>query len=90
MLVFLTCFCMIFDFIRRWKLLDFAKLMHSSISFFDIEKHETAISHVSQARTRAAKIGNSLSKDDKVQKLSLQHWLEAIERVIAMDNLHLL
>ncbi|KAE9602383.1 hypothetical protein Lalb_Chr12g0199001 [Lupinus albus] len=78
MLVFLTCFCMIFDFIRRWKLLDFAKLMHSSISFFDIEKHETAISHVSQARTRAAKIGNSLSKDDKVQKLSLQHWLEAV------------
>ncbi|KDP42106.1 hypothetical protein JCGZ_01894 [Jatropha curcas] len=27
-----------------WKLLDFAELKHSSISFFDIEKHETAIS----------------------------------------------
>ncbi|CAL0306443.1 unnamed protein product [Lupinus luteus] len=39
-----------------WKLLDFAELKHSSISFFDIEKHETAISRWSRARTRAAKI----------------------------------
>ncbi|RYR16849.1 hypothetical protein Ahy_B03g061718 [Arachis hypogaea] len=39
-----------------WKLLDFAELKRSSISFFDIEKHETAISRWSRARTRAAKI----------------------------------
>lgn len=39
-----------------WKLLDFAELKHSSISFFDLEKHETAMSRWSRARTRAAKV----------------------------------
>lgn len=39
-----------------WKLLNFAELRRSSISFFDIEKHETAISRWSRARTRAARI----------------------------------
>ncbi|XAR59947.1 hypothetical protein NMG60_11033137 [Bertholletia excelsa] len=63
----------------RWKLLDFAELKHSSISFFDIEKHETAISRWSRARTRAAKVGKGLSKNGKAQKLALQHWLEAID-----------
>ncbi|XP_004504316.1 IQ domain-containing protein IQM2 [Cicer arietinum] len=62
-----------------WKLLDFAELKRSSISFFDIEKHETAISRWSRARTRAAKVGKGLSKDEKAQKLALQHWLEAID-----------
>lgn len=37
-------------------MLDLAELKHSSISFFDIEKHETAISRWSRARTRAAKV----------------------------------
>ncbi|KAK6145075.1 hypothetical protein DH2020_021895 [Rehmannia glutinosa] len=63
-----------------WKLLDFAELKHSSISFFDIEKHETAISRWSRARTRAAKVGKGLSENSKAQKLALQHWLEAMER----------
>lgn len=40
----------------RWKLLDFAELKRSSISFFNLEKHETAISRWSRARTRAAKV----------------------------------
>ncbi|XP_011048213.1 PREDICTED: uncharacterized protein LOC105142332 [Populus euphratica] len=62
-----------------WKLLDFAELKQSSISFFDIGKHESAISRWSRARTRAAKVGKGLSKNDKAQKLSLQHWLEAID-----------
>ncbi|XP_042492492.1 IQ domain-containing protein IQM2-like [Macadamia integrifolia] len=62
-----------------WKLLDFAELKRSSISFFEIEKHETAISRWSRARTRAAKVGKGLSKDNKAQKLALQHWLEAID-----------
>lgn len=39
-----------------WKLLDFAELKHSSISFFDLDKHETAVSRWSRARTRAAKV----------------------------------
>ncbi|KAH1033568.1 hypothetical protein J1N35_045742 [Gossypium stocksii] len=63
----------------RWKLLDFAELKRSSISFFDIGKHETAISRWSRARTRAAKVGKGLSKNEKAQKLALQHWLEAID-----------
>lgn len=62
-----------------WKLLDFAELKHSSISFFENEKHETAISRWSRARTRAAKVGKGLSKNSRAQKLALQHWLEAID-----------
>ncbi|CAH1454670.1 unnamed protein product [Lactuca virosa] len=62
-----------------WKLLDFAELKRSSISFFDLDKQETAISRWSRARTRAAKVGKGLSKNSKAQKLALQHWLEAID-----------
>lgn len=43
-----------------WKLLDFAELKHSSISFFEIEKHETAISRWSRAKNRAAKVNLQL------------------------------
>ncbi|KAF7147277.1 hypothetical protein RHSIM_Rhsim03G0002100 [Rhododendron simsii] len=64
---------------RWWKLLDFAELKRSSISFFDIEKPESAISRWSRARTRAAKVGKGLSKDERARKLALQHWLEAID-----------
>ncbi|CAK9145882.1 unnamed protein product [Ilex paraguariensis] len=64
---------------RWWKLLDFAELKRSSISFFDIDKPETAVSRWSRARTRAAKVGKGLSKDEKARKLALQHWLEAID-----------
>ncbi|XWS43294.1 hypothetical protein CRYUN_Cryun16bG0090500 [Craigia yunnanensis] len=64
---------------KWWKLLDFAELKRSSISFFEIEKPETAISRWSRARTRAAKVGKGLSKDEKARKLALQHWLEAID-----------
>ncbi|GAB4856129.1 hypothetical protein Ancab_024769 [Ancistrocladus abbreviatus] len=62
-----------------WKLLDFAELKHSSVSFFDIEHHETAFSRWSRAKTRAAKVGKGLCKNDKARKLALQHWLEAID-----------
>jgi hypothetical protein len=68
--------------IYRWKLLDFAELKRSSISFFDIEKHETAISRWSRARTRAAKVGKGLSKDVKARKLALLHWLEAVSQTL--------
>ncbi|KAI3826563.1 hypothetical protein L1987_00611 [Smallanthus sonchifolius] len=62
-----------------WKVLDSAELKRSSISFFDIDKHESAISRWARARTRAAKVGKGLSKNCKAQKLALQHWLEAID-----------
>ncbi|KAM0914883.1 hypothetical protein ACQ4PT_011218 [Festuca glaucescens] len=60
-----------------WKLLDFEFLKRSSVSFFDIDKQETVVSKWSRARARAAKFRKGLSKDDKPQKLMLQHWLEA-------------
>ncbi|KAL8255539.1 hypothetical protein R6Q59_030606 [Mikania micrantha] len=62
-----------------WELLDFAELKRSSVSFFDLDKKETAISRWSRARTRAAKVGKGLSKNGKAQKLALEHWLEAID-----------
>uniref|UniRef100_A0A6N2L255 Calmodulin-binding family protein n=1 Tax=Salix viminalis TaxID=40686 RepID=A0A6N2L255_SALVM len=62
-----------------WQALDFATLKRSSVSFFSIEKHETAISKWARAKTRVAKLGKGLSKDEKAQKLALQHWLEAID-----------
>ncbi|KAL6648743.1 hypothetical protein ACP70R_012967 [Stipagrostis hirtigluma subsp. patula] len=64
---------------RWWKLLDFALLKRSSVSFFEVEKPESALSRWSRARMRAAKLGKGLSKDEKAQKLALQHWLEAID-----------
>uniref|UniRef100_A0A7N0TSD0 Calmodulin-binding protein n=1 Tax=Kalanchoe fedtschenkoi TaxID=63787 RepID=A0A7N0TSD0_KALFE len=62
-----------------WKALDSAALNISSVSFFDDEKQESAVSRWARARTRAAKVGKGLSKDEKAQKLALQHWLEAID-----------
>ncbi|KAK7388212.1 hypothetical protein VNO78_23021 [Psophocarpus tetragonolobus] len=73
-----------------WKALDFAALKRSSVSFFDVQKQETAVSRWARARTRAAKVGKGLSKDDKAQKLALQHWLEAIDpRHRYGHNLHI-
>ncbi|KAJ4958868.1 hypothetical protein NE237_025979 [Protea cynaroides] len=73
-----------------WKALDFAALKRSSVSFFDITRPETASSRWARARTRAAKVGKGLSKDEKAQKLALQHWLEAIDpRHRYGHNLHL-
>ncbi|KAK9282044.1 hypothetical protein L1049_004956 [Liquidambar formosana] len=71
-----------------WKALDFAALKRSSVSFF--EKPETAVSRWARARTRAAKVGKGLSKDEKAKKLALRHWLEAIDpRHRYGHNLHL-
>ncbi|XP_050388202.1 IQ domain-containing protein IQM1 [Argentina anserina] len=62
-----------------WKTLESAALKQSSVSFFNVEKPETAVSRWARAKTRAARVGKGLSKDEKAQKLALQHWLEAID-----------
>ncbi|EXB29706.1 hypothetical protein L484_013480 [Morus notabilis] len=62
-----------------WKALDFAALRRSSVSFFESDKSETALSRWARARTRAAKVGKGLSKYENAQKLDLRHWLEAID-----------
>jgi hypothetical protein len=61
-----------------WKAYDSASLNIKSISFFDEAKQETAASRWSRAGKRIAKVGKGLSKDEKAQKLALQHWLEAV------------
>ncbi|XLR19685.1 hypothetical protein S83_047597, partial [Arachis hypogaea] len=38
-----------------WKALDFTALKRSSVSFFDVEKQESAVSRWARAKTRAAK-----------------------------------
>ncbi|XWS70022.1 hypothetical protein CRYUN_Cryun03dG0013400 [Craigia yunnanensis] len=73
-----------------WKVLDLAELKQSSVSFFDVEKPESAVSRWARAKARAAKVGKGLSKDEKAQKLALLHWLEAIDpRHRYGHNLHL-
>ncbi|KAL8500918.1 hypothetical protein ACS0TY_020488 [Phlomoides rotata] len=73
-----------------WKVLDFAALERSSVSFFNGGKQETVVSRWVRARTRAAKVGKGLSKDEKAKKLALQHWLEAIDPCHRYGhNLHL-
>ncbi|KAI3471503.1 hypothetical protein Pfo_028153 [Paulownia fortunei] len=65
---------------RWWKLLDFAELKRSSISFFEIEKPETAYHAGQEQEPELLRyVGKGLSKDDKARKLALQHWLEAID-----------
>lgn len=44
-------------------------------------KKQKLLSHVGQEQTRAAKVGKGLSKDEKAQKLALQHWLEAVSLI---------
>ncbi|KAL5976751.1 hypothetical protein ACLOJK_021084 [Asimina triloba] len=56
---------------RWWKLLDFAVLKRSSVSFFDIGKPETAVSRWSRARTRAAKVMIVRSLGKPIEELIL-------------------
>ncbi|MFQ6662455.1 hypothetical protein Gotur_030292 [Gossypium turneri] len=73
-----------------WKVLDLAELKQNSVSLFEVEKPESAVSRWVRAKTKAAKVGKGLSKDEKAKKLALQHWLEAIDpRHRYGHNLHM-
>ncbi|XP_051113901.1 IQ domain-containing protein IQM3-like [Andrographis paniculata] len=73
-----------------WQALDFARLNHNTISFFDFLKPETAASRWNRVGLNAAKVGKGLSKDAKAQKLAFQHWIEAIDpRHRYGHNLHI-
>ncbi|KAL0309559.1 UNVERIFIED_CONTAM: IQ domain-containing protein IQM3 [Sesamum radiatum] len=63
-----------------WQALDFARLNHSTISFFNFLKPETAASRWNRVGLNASKVGKGLSEDAKAQKLAFQHWIEARER----------
>ncbi|XP_030924802.1 IQ domain-containing protein IQM6-like [Quercus lobata] len=63
----------------RVLLLEFAELKRSSVSFFDIEKPESALSRWSRATIRAARVGKGISKVGNAKELASPHWLEAID-----------
>lgn len=62
-----------------WQALDYARLNHSTISFFNFPQPETAVSRWNRVSLNASKVGKGLSKDGKAQKLAFQHWIEAID-----------
>ncbi|XP_073006867.1 IQ domain-containing protein IQM3 [Typha latifolia] len=60
-----------------WQLIDFARLNHSTISFFN--KPETAVSRWTRVSLNASKVGHGLSQDARALMLAFQHWIEAID-----------
>ncbi|XP_004249442.1 IQ domain-containing protein IQM3 [Solanum lycopersicum] len=62
-----------------WQALDYARLNHSTISFFNVPQPETAVSRWNRITINASKVGKGLSRDGKAQKLAFQHWIEAID-----------
>ncbi|KAH0721717.1 hypothetical protein KY284_006747 [Solanum tuberosum] len=73
-----------------WQALDYARLNHSTISFFNVPQPETAVSRWNRLTLNASKVGKGLSRDGKAQKLAFQHWIEAIDpRHRYGHNLHM-
>ncbi|KAJ0027969.1 hypothetical protein Pint_35927 [Pistacia integerrima] len=62
-----------------WQAIDYARLNHSTVSFFNFSKSESAASRWNRVVLNASKVGKGLSKDSKAQKLAFQHWIEAID-----------
>ncbi|KAL5545896.1 hypothetical protein UlMin_005583 [Ulmus minor] len=62
-----------------WQAIDFVRLNHSTISFFNFSKPETATSRWNRISLNASKVGKGLSIDAQAQKLAFQHWIEAID-----------
>ncbi|XP_043699897.1 IQ domain-containing protein IQM3 [Telopea speciosissima] len=73
-----------------WQAIDFARLNHSTISFFNFLKPETPAARWNRVRLNASKVGKGLSKNANAQKLAFQHWIEAIDpRHRYGHNLHI-
>ncbi|XVF76245.1 hypothetical protein PTKIN_Ptkin13bG0250700 [Pterospermum kingtungense] len=73
-----------------WMVLDYARLNHSTVSFFNYLIPETAASRWNRVGLNASKVGKGLSIDAKAQKLAFQHWIEAIDpRHRYGHNLHI-
>ncbi|XAR64669.1 hypothetical protein NMG60_11008435 [Bertholletia excelsa] len=62
-----------------WLAIDYARLNHSTISFFNFSKPESVASRWNRISLNASKVGKGLSRDVKAQKLAFQHWIEAID-----------
>ncbi|KAL8168165.1 hypothetical protein V2J09_009664 [Rumex salicifolius] len=62
-----------------WQAIDYARLNHSTVSFFSLPTPETAASRWSRVTLNASKVGKGLGRDSKAQTLAFQHWIEAID-----------
>ncbi|GJW32619.1 IQ domain-containing protein IQM3-like protein [Tanacetum coccineum] len=62
-----------------WQALDFARLNHSTVSFFNYQRPESAASRWNRISLNASKVGKGLSLDSRAHKLAFQHWIEAID-----------
>ncbi|KAI7732209.1 hypothetical protein M8C21_031506 [Ambrosia artemisiifolia] len=62
-----------------WQAIDFARLNHSTVSFFNFDKPESPASRWNRISLNASKVGKGLSVDSKAHKLAFQHWIEAID-----------
>nr|KJB62188.1 hypothetical protein B456_009G405500 [Gossypium raimondii] len=73
-----------------WRVLDYARLNHSTIYFFNYSKAESVASRWNRVVLNASKVGKGLFKDAKAQKLAFRHWIEAIDpRHRYGHNLHI-
>ncbi|KDO42141.1 hypothetical protein CISIN_1g0429201mg, partial [Citrus sinensis] len=52
-----------------WQAIDYARLNHSTVSFFNFDKPETTTSRWTRISLNAS----------KAQKLAIQHWIEVID-----------
>lgn len=62
-----------------WQALEYVSLNHSTVSFYNFGKHETAVSRWNRVTLNASKVGKGLSEDAKAQQMIFRHWIEAID-----------
>ncbi|KAK4433160.1 IQ domain-containing protein IQM3 [Sesamum alatum] len=73
-----------------WQAIDYARLNHSTVAFFDFFRPEKPASRWSRISRNASKVGKGLIEDGKAKKLDFQHWIEAIDpRHRYGHNLHI-
>ncbi|KAL0401512.1 UNVERIFIED_CONTAM: IQ domain-containing protein IQM3, partial [Sesamum latifolium] len=73
-----------------WQAIDYARLNHSTIAFFDFFQPEKPASRWSRISRNASKVGKGLGEDAKARKLAFEHWIEAIDpRHRYGHNLHI-
>ncbi|CAA2933627.1 Hypothetical predicted protein [Olea europaea subsp. europaea] len=66
--------------VQRWRnLFDLVELDYNSVSFFVLKKKQTPSSRWLRVGKGAARVGRGLFKNEKAQKLVLEHWLELID-----------
>ncbi|KAL0374916.1 UNVERIFIED_CONTAM: IQ domain-containing protein IQM3 [Sesamum radiatum] len=72
-----------------WQALDFARLNHSTISFFNFLKPETAASRWNRVGLNASKVGKGLSKDAKAQSWPSSTGLKLSTRGTVMATVYI-